>query len=273
MSVHHVRTRAGALVYEKQGEGAPLFLLHANGHDRHDFDAIAPTLARSFRTIALDWPAMGDSSAPPAPETGSASLLADILEDVVEELAVGPAVFIGSSVGGFASIRLAARRPAAVRGLVAVDTGGFTPCSSFSRAFCWLKGREWFTRSFAHPFAGYYLKRRNAFVRGILRRVKESHRRPPTVAMDAAIWRSFPQSESDLTEEATRVRCPALVVWGRYDPVLRLGKEGAIAQRVIPRATMAVLDTGHLPFAEDPDCFLDVVSPFLAALPSTLEAS
>jgi pimeloyl-ACP methyl ester carboxylesterase len=57
-----VQARTGAVVYEEQGTGTPLVLLHANPGDLHHFDGIIATLARSYRTIALDWPGYGQST-------------------------------------------------------------------------------------------------------------------------------------------------------------------------------------------------------------------
>lgn len=62
-----IKTRAGRVAYEEQGAGAPLVLLSANPGDHHHFDDIVPVLARSFRTIALDWPGYGESPAPDPP--------------------------------------------------------------------------------------------------------------------------------------------------------------------------------------------------------------
>src|SRR5690348_636132 len=59
-----VQARTGAVAYEERGEGTPLVLLHANPGDLHHFDGIIATLARSYRTIALDWPGYGQSTAP-----------------------------------------------------------------------------------------------------------------------------------------------------------------------------------------------------------------
>jgi pimeloyl-ACP methyl ester carboxylesterase len=56
---------------------------------------------------------------------------------------------------------------------------------------------------------------------------------------------------------------PALVVWGRRDPYV--GVEQAIKQRLtFPRAEVVVLDeSGHWPFADDPESVEAAVIPFL----------
>jgi pimeloyl-ACP methyl ester carboxylesterase len=266
-----VHTRAGKLAYVSQGSGPPIVLLHSAGHDHHDFDAIVPALARSHRTLAFDWPGFGASPAVAPPSAASAALFCDLLEDAVDALDLPPAIFVGNSVGGTAAVRLAGRRPERVRGLVAVDSGGFTEVNALVRAFCWVQGRAWIRRRFGLAFAARYLRRRNPHVEQILARIADSHRRPETIATYAALWRSFPTSGNDVSKEARQVRCPTLLVWGRHDPVSRPRAEGRRARSLIPHARYVELDVGHTPFAEAPEAFLAELEPFLAALPPASE--
>src|SRR4051812_37596215 len=117
-------TRAGTVAYSDAGSGRAvlLLLLHATLHDRHDFDPIIDALARRHRVFAIDWPGHGESA---AAECITGPLLADVLEDIVDELSLKQVVIIGNSVGGSAAARLAITRPELVKGLVLVNTGGF----------------------------------------------------------------------------------------------------------------------------------------------------
>ncbi len=261
--MQYVPTRAGDVAVEVQGAGAPLVLLHAVAHDHRDYDAVVPTLARTFRTIAVDWPGHGRSAMWAPPSSASAASVFDVLEDVVDALDLPPAFFMGSSVGGAASIRLAARRPARVRGLVLVDTGGLVGRALLPRAFCWVQGREVVRRWTGMAFARSYLAVKSPGTSSLLGRIAEGRKRPGFVEMDAAMWRSFGDAASDLSELAPRVRCPTMVGWGRRDPVLRPKVEGTRVRRLLPHAEYLELDTGHVPFVERPEAFLAGVLPFL----------
>jgi len=47
---------------ESRGSGPALVVLHANGGDHRDFEAVAPSLAESsWRDTTLDWPGHGQS--------------------------------------------------------------------------------------------------------------------------------------------------------------------------------------------------------------------
>jgi len=259
-----VPTRHGPVTCHARGVGPPIVLLHANPGDHRDWDAVLPDLARDHRVIAVDWPGYGASPPPEPPGSASAMMYAEVLIDLIDALDLAPAILVGNSVGGYAAVRCAVERPDRVAGLVLVDSGGFTAPSWTSRAFCWLLGHERVTRAIAVPFARRYLRRRNDDVAAILARTDEVARDPARVAVDAGLWRSFGDPRHDLRTAAAAVRARSLLVWGRHDPVLRADRDGQTAARAIPGAELVVLDTGHMPFAEDPGAFLAAVRPFLA---------
>jgi pimeloyl-ACP methyl ester carboxylesterase len=259
-----IRTSKGPIAYERRGGGPPVVLLHGNAHDRHDYDAVLPALAREFTVFAVDWPGCGESPAPAEPRAASAAGHAALLPEIVAGLDAAPAMLIGNSVGGFSAARLALTHPALVRALVLVDSGGFTAHNPVSRLFCRVKGTELVSRLVAERFPRFYLRRRTPTVEAMLARSRAHRRDPAGIALDAAIWRSFTSPEHDLRSRATAIRVPTLLVWGRHDPVLPL-RDAEAARRALPHASFVTLDTGHVPFAEDPDGFLAAVLPFLRA--------
>lgn len=260
-----VVTPLGTLVYREGGKGPPLVLLHAAGHDHHDFDAVFDALASTHHVLALDFPGHGGSSVPQPAASATVVLMAQALEAFVDALALGPAVFLGNSVGGYAAMVLALKRPEQVTALVLVDTGGFNERDVKSRWFCAARGIEWVNRMTWNVFPQTYLQKRNPNVEAILRRVK-SARSTEHVAVNAALWRSFMTPEHDLRKRAAGIRVPTLLVWGRDDPVIALDR-GELAVRTIPNAKLVVLPTGHMPFAEHPRAFMEVVAAFLAEQP------
>lgn len=261
-----LQTRTGTVAYEEQGAGVPLVLLHANPGDHHHFDDIVPTLARSYRTIAIDWPGYGESAPPNPPKLATAMLFADVLEDVVEALNLEPAIFLGNSVGGYAAARLAIKHPERVRALILVDSGGFASPSLLNRLFCQIKGSEFITRLFATQWARFYLKRRTPLVNQIIADVDKERSIPSRVAVDAALWRSFFHPDHDMRQVASQITAPTSLIYGRYDPAIPFNRDGRSAQAAIPHAQFTVLETGHEPFAEDPEAFLQAIDPFLRSI-------
>ena len=251
--------RTGEVAYFQTGEGRPLVLLHANLHDRHDFDPIVETLARRHRVIAIDWPGHGESQ---SADGVTGPLLADVLDDIVDALSLEDIALIGNSVGGSAAARLAITRPELVKGLVLVNTGGFVPNNPFTAAFCRLMGTEAVARAVLPRFVPAYMKAQTPNDDSIVARAVARARTADGVRTAASLWRSFATPEYDLRDRAHRITAPTLIVWGDRDPTLSL-RVGRATQQAIGGSVLHVLHTGHVVFSSDPTGFLRIVEPFL----------
>jgi pimeloyl-ACP methyl ester carboxylesterase len=252
---------SGQVAYDELGnpQATPIFLLPSGAHDRHDYDALRALLPERLRTIAIDWPAHGESPAGSVPLT--AMHLADVTEHAVAQLAPEGALVIGNSVGGFAAARLAIRRPELVRGLVIVDGGGFAGRSPFVHAFCALMARPHFLRAIYPAFSALYMRARTDADRRARDIGVATTRKDPGLGAVCELWRSFASPEHDLRRQAPSISAPTLVVWGKRDPVipLRVGRQIAA---LIPGAQLSVFDSGHVPHTTDPERFAAELSAF-----------
>jgi len=260
-----VQTRAGRVAYHELGSGPTVLLLHATLHDRHDFDPILETLARRYRTIAVDWPGHGDSDPVDATMEPSAPLFADVLEDVVDGLGLTRAVLIGNSVGGFAAARLAINRPESVAGLVLVNAGGFVPWNPMSRNFCRVMGSPAVFRRAAPLFVRGYMKAKTDSDREIVQRAIATARTTGGLRSGIGLWRSFATPEHDLRSRAAELSVPTLIVWGKKDIAIPLSA-GRATHDAIRGSRLEILDTGHVVFSSDPTGFLAVAEPFLESV-------
>jgi pimeloyl-ACP methyl ester carboxylesterase len=258
-----VQTRVGKVAYSDTGEGPVVVLLHATLHDRHDFDAIAPSLSRDHRVIAVDWPGHGDSPAPTPNYQPTAASFADVLVDVVVALDLPPAAFIGNSVGGFAAARLAINDPHRVSRLVLVNSGGFI-ASPASNIYARVLGRPAVMKRVLPRFIPSYMKATTDTDRAVQDRELARAKTREGVVLTAAMWRSFASPEHNLRPRADRITAPCLVIWGSKDTAIPM-RLGRVTAGAIPGARLEVLPTGHVPFASDPDGFLAIVAPFLTA--------
>jgi pimeloyl-ACP methyl ester carboxylesterase len=101
------------LHYERTGAGDPLVLVHGSWVDSGVWEAVLPTLARSFDVVSYDRRGHSRSSCPP----GEGSIRDDVedLAGLIELLGLSPACVAGASLGGSITLRLAAARPELVR--------------------------------------------------------------------------------------------------------------------------------------------------------------
>jgi pimeloyl-ACP methyl ester carboxylesterase len=254
-----IDTPTAPISYDERGSGATIVLLPSGAHDRHDFDELRTLLGERWRTIALDWPAHGES--PAGTGSGSAMRLADVAEHVVERLAPEGAIVLGNSVGGFSAARLAIRRPELVKGLVIVDGGGFAGRPPHVRAFCALMSRPWFLRAIYPAFSALYMRSRTDADRRARDTGVATTRRDPGLRAVAELWRSFASREHDLRREAPSIGAPTLVIWGKHDPVIRLEVGRRIAN-TIPGASLVVIDSGHVPHTTCPELVAEHLTRF-----------
>ena len=75
-----------------------------------------------------------------------------------------------------------------------------------------------------------------------------------------SVWESL--GEFDLVPRLGAVRCPALVVHGRHDPIPLASSEAAAG--AMPDARLVVLeDCGHVPYVEQPEALFEAIEQFL----------
>jgi pimeloyl-ACP methyl ester carboxylesterase len=192
----------------RRGSGAPIIFLHGLGTSSSSWDQVIAALPDRFLTVAADLIGHGQSPVPAEPNAYTREqVLVDI--DGLVAVAGGRPVLVGHSLGGYLSLAYAATRPAAVRGLVLVNTGpGFRDP---------LRRQEWNDRS-----------RRNADRFGV----------PPQVAELNL------QEDSLVIDRLASIDVPTLVVAGSRDrPEFAAG--AAYLERRMPRATAVVLDGEH----------------------------
>lgn len=245
------------------GAGPAVVLLHANGGDHRDFEAVVDHVAQTATVHAVDWPGHGDS--PPMPAPGACEY-ADLLPAVLDQLDGGPFLLVGNSVGGFAALRTAARRPDLVRGLVLIDTGGFTPRWPGTLVACRAIASSRVAPRAMRVLPRLYLRRSTPAVAAVRSRAVEASRSADQVRTFSAIWRSFTERDHDARGDAAAVTVPTLLAWGTRDPVLPWWVDGRRARRALAQADVATFSCGHQPHVEVPDDFVAAFDRFAATL-------
>ncbi len=250
------------IAYYIQGRGPNLILLHAAGHDHRDYDPIISELAQKFRVISIDWPGHGNSVWKTDKEISSIAF-PKILEEFLRSQNINQSILMGNSVGGFAALQLAIDHPELVRALVIIDTGGMNELDFSSKLFIRLKSYHWFTSIVWNLFPKYYIKVENKNTQLLLERIRKSKEDPKAIGTNSSIWRSFLDEKYNLREQVRNIKKPTLIVWGANDPII-YPKFGTDLQTRIQNSELHFMETGHLPFVEDPIKFLSILSAFIS---------
>jgi pimeloyl-ACP methyl ester carboxylesterase len=101
-------------------DGAPtVVLVHGLGGSHLNWDLFAPLLRPHARVLALDLPGFGRSE--PGDRRTTVQDNVKVLDRFLREVAGGPVVLVGNSMGGMISILQTAGSPETVNGLVLLD--------------------------------------------------------------------------------------------------------------------------------------------------------
>jgi len=237
---------------------------HALGCDLRMWDSLAAHLvAQGGRVLRYDQRGHGRSDTPPGPYQ-LAELAADAAR-LIDELALGPVIWIGLSMGGMVGQELALRHPGRVKALVLANTSAGYPTEA--RA-------GWTQRMAAIEQGGL-----EAIVDGALQRWFHAgfHAEQPATV---ALWRSRVLQcrpagyiaccaairDLDTTERLPAIHQPTLVIAGALD----IGTPPAMAAEIaagIPGARLVVLQgASHLSVLEQPAAFAACLDAWLAEL-------
>jgi pimeloyl-ACP methyl ester carboxylesterase len=107
------------LVFEDEGSGDPLVLLHGSMGSARYWDVLVPLLLDNYRCVRLEFPGHGRSDRSPAAAYG----IDDQVDVAVQFLAevTGSCIVIGASAGAGTAFGAAARRPDLVKGIYSDD--------------------------------------------------------------------------------------------------------------------------------------------------------
>lgn len=248
------------------GTGRPLVLLHGWGFTGAVWDDLVPALKRYGAVHSVDLPGHGRST---VPATGLS--LANIAEALQADTPAD-AVWVGWSLGGQVLLELTRRTPNHVRAAVLVAC---TP--RFTRAADWPYGLDQgtlsqFARSLSRAPAETLIQFASLCAlsgdnaRHTIRYLK-CRTTPRGHAGHAALDAGLRiLAGADLRPALAALRCPALLITGRHDPLMR------------PAAARAMLDlrpglhhaeiegASHAPFVSNPEQFLDTLDTFLRDL-------
>jgi len=260
-----IRVRDININYHEAGAGSEaVILLHGAGPGASAWSNFRRTLgplAARYRTLAIDMPHFGKSDRPAGHRHDPVFYSAVVL-DVMDALHVDRAHFVGNSMGGVVSLRVALDAPERADRLVLMGTAGSLPLFTPSPT----QGQRLLAGYYAPP--GPSLERMQQFLSVMLHDqtmvtdelVRERYdasianrpSEPPVPGGMGAVWR-----------EVDRVEHKTLIVWGKEDRVVPLDA-AFVLLRLMRNADLHVFaNSGHWAQNERADDFNAVVLAFL----------
>ncbi|MDJ0704993.1 MAG: alpha/beta fold hydrolase [Leptolyngbyaceae cyanobacterium MO_188.B28] len=258
-------TRAGSSHLQRP----PLLLIHGFGASTDHWRKNIDELQQDFEVWAVDLVGFGRSAKPKWQYSGD--LWRDQLHDFITEVIGRPAVLVGNSLGGYASICVAAQRSESAWGVALLNSAGpFSDTKPASKPNPIQAAIGKISRTLLlQPVPSWLLfqyVRRRATIRKTLEKVYvnkdaitdqlvEEIYRPSCDAGAAQVFASVfksPQGEK-IDVLLGQMACPLLTLWGEGDPWIDAHERGAKFRHHYPQLKEHYLKAGHCPHDEEPE--------------------
>jgi pimeloyl-ACP methyl ester carboxylesterase len=259
------------LHYDDVGEGPALILIHGSGpgaSGRANFIRNIEALSKHFRVIVPDLPGFGKSDMKPV-GTPIPGWWADKIVELFDHLGIEKAHFVGNSLGGAITLKIALENPSRVDRMILMGPGGGTPITSV------------FPTEGIKTLVGFYdgpgpsLERLKSFINQFVydpsQITEELLAERLKAAMDPRIIAQPPMRMGpgvvleELWRDPRMTKLPheTLIIWGREDRVMPLDT-GFVLMKQIPRARFFVMpQCGHWAQWEHAEEFNKIVLGFL----------
>ncbi len=250
------------------GAGPPIVLLHGQGGFGAFMGGMAVQLVDRYRVVAPDLPGLGRS------EIGGGPLdparVIGWLSELISETCDQPPILFGASLGGSIAARLAIEHPDRLVKLILMDSGSlgaFRPAPSVLLALIRFVRDPNITTAQrmqnvifydAHRVRAEMGDRMTALLDYQIERAKQ-----PTVrTANRALLRMLGTKRIP-DDELRRIAVPVSLVWGRHDRVMKF-EIAERASRKFGWPLFPIDDAGHIPVAEQPAAFGEVLRTILA---------
>ena len=234
-------------------------------------DMFLPLADAGFRVIAIDMPGYGYSDKPPDGQY-TIDWQAHTIVSLMDRLEIDTATIVGASYGGAVAATIALDYPERVERLVLVGTVSNDDI---------LKNPM--VRVARLPLIGDVVTPLYLGSRWVLRkRVQDMYRRSgtpidehklaarhhllATANVHRATLRSMRRwSAERISSQANLIRTPTLIVWGEADSHVPVTDGIRLRDRIAGSRLIVFRDCGHLPPAEQPEKFVEMLTEFCTA--------
>lgn len=253
---------------EKRSDRPPLLLVHGFGASTDHWRKNIVELQADFEVWAIDLLGFGRSEKANVQYSGD--LWRDQLHDFITEIIGQPVVLAGNSLGGYASLCVAAQCPQSAVGLILLNSAGpFSETDNNNKQNPLQTAIAKIMRFiFLQPWGCFLLfqyLRRPQIIRRTLekvyldksavsdRLVEEIYKPscdPGALQVFASVFKSPQGEKNDVL--LSQLQHPLLTIWGEEDPWMKVSDRAPKFRQYYPNLTEHFLQAGHCPHDEVP---------------------
>ena len=240
-----------------------LVCVHGLTRSSRDFDQLARALCSQFRVVCPDIAGRGDSDRLADAKLYTWAQYVSDMVTLIARLDVEAVDWVGTSMGGFVGMALAAQAGSPVRRLVLNDAAPVIAKAALERIgayvgqerrFATLEEAEAYVRAISAPFGPHSDAQWRFLAETWVRRGEDGAFRPHYDTRIAEAYRAtMPDKDLELWHLYDAVRCPTLLVRGEHSDVVSRQSAAEMTRRG-PRAKVAeIRGVGHAPTLLQPD--------------------
>jgi pimeloyl-ACP methyl ester carboxylesterase len=246
----------------------PVVLLHGTSASLHTWEGWVPELSRTRRVVSLDLPGFG-LTGPFPDDTYAIGDYARFMGELMDALALPPAVLVGNSFGGQVALEVALTEPGRVHQLVLVDALAYPRASESVPLGFVLAATPGVNRLLK------YVLPRDTVEQGLRDVYGDPGRVTPALVdryyeltLRAGNRAALPKRLRHLPTEASaarlaQIRQPTLILWGGRDQLIPLAQGQRLHADIAGSQLVVFPSLGHVPHEEDPALTLAAVQAFL----------
>jgi 3-oxoadipate enol-lactonase len=257
------------IYYEIHGDGnnPPLVLVGGLSRDHNIWNPVLPYLVNNYKIILVDNRGAGQTDKPEGPY--NSEILGEDLAALLTKLKLGPAHIVGHSMGGFASMFLAAKYPKLVASLILCNTcskqpkegltyltqrlellrAGTTPPEEMIRtALPWLHTKKFLTEE---------------KIQSLIQVAFANPHPQPKAALEA---QTIACINHDATKILSSIKALTLVITGKEDKVMTPEVSLELKNRISDADLVLIDNSAHMLPTETPEALCSIIKGFTQKL-------
>jgi len=240
-----------------------LVCVHGLTRSGRDFDELARALCAQFRVVCPDVAGRGDSDRLADPKLYTWTQYVADMVTLIARLDVETVNWLGTSMGGFVGMALAAQAASPVRRLVLNDAAPVIGKAALERIagylgqalrFETLEDAEKYVRTISAPFGPHSDAQWRLLTENWVRTNEDGSWRPHyDMRIGEAFRATMPEKDLELWHLYDAVRCPTLLVRGEHSDVVSRQSAAEMTRRGPKAKVVEIRGVGHAPTLLQPD--------------------